>query len=128
MSAPFGDAEDAAHHVGDAAPVFRFSLKLFTAGPGDGVEASSAIVFGGAPLGGDPSFVKESNQRGVDRALIDLERFLADLLDAAGDAVTVERAHGGEGFENHEVESALENFGSRTGWHDVRGTLAPVGW
>ena len=127
MSAPFVDAKNAADHGGDAPPVLGFGVKLFAAGFGDGVEAGFAIVFGSAPLGGDPSLVEEANERGVDRALIDLERFFADLLDAAGDAVAVERAHGGESFEDHEVERALENFGFGIGWHLVALTRCSCG-
>jgi hypothetical protein len=115
MSAPVLDAQNAADDARDAMPVLGFGLKLFAAGFGDGVEAGLAIVFGSAPLGGDPSLVEEADEGGVDRALVDLERFFADLLDAAGDAVTVERAHGGERLEDHEIESALENFGSGIG-------------
>jgi hypothetical protein len=121
VSAPFGDAEDAADYAGDAVPVSRFGLELLAAGFGDGVEAGFAIVVGSAPLGGDPAFVEETDEGGVDGALIYLERFLADLLDAPGDAVTVERAHGGERFEDHEIEGALENFGPGIGGHGLRG-------
>src|SRR5579863_3940522 len=130
-SAPFVDAKNAADYIGDAAPILRFSMELFAAGFGDGVEAGFAIVFGRAPLGGDPSFVEKADERGVDRALIDLQGFFADLLDAACDAVAVKRAHGSERFEDHEVEGALEDFGFGVGGHGLRlrdGAFAPVGW
>jgi hypothetical protein len=52
----------------------------------------------------------EADERGVDGALVEEDFVAADLLDAAGDAVAVETAHGVEGLEDHEVEGALEEF------------------
>lgn len=95
VSAPFRDSEDAADYASDAVPVLCFGLELLAAGFGDGVEAGFAIVVGSAPFGGDPTFMCQADERGVDRALIDLESFFADLLDAACNAVAVEGAHGG---------------------------------
>ena len=46
----------------------------------------------------------------------------------AGNAVAVKRAHGGESFEDHEVESALKDFGFRLAWHVEVLEIAPVGW
>jgi len=117
--APFVDAKHSADDVGNTAPVLCFSMELLPARLGDGIEAGFAIVVGSAPLGADPPFVEEPDKRGVDRSLIDLQRFLADLLNAARDAVAVERAHGGERFQNHEVESALENFGLGIDGHEL---------
>ena len=38
----------------------------------------------------------------------------ADLLDAPGDAVTVQRPHRRERLQYHQVERAVGDFGSRT--------------
>ena len=46
-------------------------------------------------------------ESGVEGALLDLEDFLRGEEDALGDAVAVEGA-GGDGFEEEEVEGALE--------------------
>ena len=77
---------------------------------GDGVVLRLAVVVGGAPLGGDPTALLEADERGVDGALVEEDFVAADLFDAAGDAVAVERAHGGEGLQDHEVEGALEEI------------------
>jgi len=58
VSAPFVDVEHAADYAGDAAPVLRLGLELFAARLCDRVKAGLAIVFGSAPLGGNPTFVK----------------------------------------------------------------------
>jgi hypothetical protein len=42
--------------------------------------------------------------------LVEQDFIVAGLLDAAADAVAVLRAHGGEGFEDKEVEVALQEI------------------
>lgn len=92
-------------------PVLRFGLKGFAAGFGEVVEAGAAIVVGGAPFGFYGAFLFEFEEDGIERALIDGEEVTADLLDAAGQAVAVERAEDVEGLEDHEGEGALEDVG-----------------
>ena len=48
---------------------------------------------------------------GVNRALVDGELALADLLDAACDRLPVQRAHGVKGLEDHEVQRAVPDVG-----------------
>ena len=74
----------------------------------DGVELGFAIVAGDAPSGGDEAGLFQPNESGIDGALIEQNFVAADLFDTAGDAVAVERTHGGEGFEDHEIEGSLE--------------------
>jgi hypothetical protein len=52
-------------------------------------------------------------KRGVESALVELEKIFADLADAAGDAVAVQRAEGFESAEDEENQGTLEDFGSR---------------
>ena len=61
-------------------------------------------------FGGDPSALLEADERGVDGALIEQDLVAAGLLDAAGDAVAVERSHGFEGLQHHHVEGALKEI------------------
>ncbi len=92
--------------------------ELAAARLGDGVELGLAIVARGAPFGLDPAALFETNEGGVDGALIEKNFVSADLLNAACDAVAVERAHGGEGLQDHEVESALQEV--EFAWVDQR--------
>ena len=105
------DFKEAGDDGGGLFPVLRFGLEGFAASLGEGVEAGAAIVFGGAPFGFDGAFLFEFEENGVERALIDGEEIAADLLDAAGEAVAVERAEDVESFEDHEGEGALEDIG-----------------
>ena len=82
--------------------------QLAAAGLGDGVELGFAIIAGSTPFGLDPAALFETNEGGINGALIEKDFVSADLLNAARDAVAVERAHGGEGLQDHEVESALQ--------------------
>src|SRR5215475_13504224 len=50
-----------------------------------------AVVVGGAPFGGNPAFLLEPNQGSVNRALIEKDGVAADLFNAAGDTVAVQR-------------------------------------
>ena len=68
-----------ADNCGDALPVARFLVELFPAGFGNGIKLRFAIIVGGSPGGGDVAALHEANERGVDGALIDAERFFADL-------------------------------------------------
>src|SRR5256884_9685588 len=46
----------------------------------------------------------------IDRALIHFQGFVADLLNAASDAIPVQRPHRCEGLQNHQIECALKNI------------------
>ena len=105
------DFEEAGDDGGGLLPVLSFGLEGFAAGLGEAVEASAAIVVGGAPFGFDGAFLFEFEEDWIERALIDGEEIAADLLDAAGEAVAVEGAEDVESFEDHEGEGALEDVG-----------------
>jgi hypothetical protein len=47
----------------------------------------------------------------VKRALIDAQLFVADLLDPARNLVSVERTHGIERLEDHQIERAMQDVG-----------------
>jgi hypothetical protein len=51
--------------------------------------------------------------------LIELQHVLADLLDAAGDAVAVQRPHRHQRLQHHQIERALQHIGLITAlaWH-----------
>ena len=93
---------------GKAFPVRGVGGKLFTAEGGDGVKLRLAIVVGSAPAGGDPTALLEADESSIDGALVEKDFVAGGLLDAAGDAVAVHFAHGGEGLEHHEVEGSLQ--------------------
>src|SRR4051812_36796137 len=61
-----------------------------------------AIVLGVAPIGVQPSALLEAMERGIKRALLDLQPILRDVLDPAQDAKSV---HGtpAQGLEDDEV-------------------------
>jgi hypothetical protein len=103
--------EDAADYAGDALPVFGFYGEAFQAAPGNGIEAGFAVVLRSAPLGFDPALMLEAEQRGVDGAFVESEDVLTELLDAPGDAEAMKWSEGMQGFEDHEIEGALEDFG-----------------
>lgn len=110
------DFEEASDDGGGLLPILRLGLKGFAAGFGEVVEASTAIVFRGAPFGFDGAFLFELEKDGIERALVHGEEIAADLLDAAGEAVAVERAEDVESLEDHEGESALEDVGFLLVW------------
>lgn len=110
-----GEAEDAGDHAGDALPVLGFGGELFASRAGDGIKARAAIVAGHAPGRHDPAALHQARERGVYGALVELQDVSADLFDAAGDAVAVQRTHGVKGLEYHEIERALQDFGFGAG-------------
>ena len=79
-------------------------------------DGGQVVVLGAAaelrdlPLGLDPSLVLEAMQGGVERALVDLQHVLGDLLDALGDrpavqGVLLQRA------QDEQVERAGQQIG-----------------
>ena len=109
--------KEAGDDGGGGLPLAGFGGELALAGFGEGVELGFAVIFGGAPFGGDGAGLFEFEEDGVEGALVDGEEVGAGLFDASGDAVAVEGAEGLEGFEDHEGEGALPNFLFAEGAH-----------
>src|SRR6202041_383331 len=84
---------------------------MFTAGTRERIELRAAIVLGDFPLGGNPAFLFELVQCGIERAVADLQNVAGDLLQAQADGEAVERLQR-EDFQQQQVESAL---------HEIRG-------
>src|SRR5207249_2057211 len=100
------------HHAGDALPIFRFVTELFAASLSDRIKLRLAIVLRRAPGSQYPASLERPNEGSVNRSLIELQHFLADLFNAAGDSVAVQRSNSSEGLEHHQIEGALQNLGS----------------
>jgi hypothetical protein len=58
----------------------------------------------------NPALLLEPQQRGIHRTLIQLEYVFAHLLDAARDPEAVQGAKSLQGFQDHKIERALEDF------------------
>src|SRR5262245_11762702 len=113
--------EQATHHYGKTLPLVVLDFQLLRACFRDRVELRAAVVLGYAFFRLDPAAVLEAHERDVDRALVQNDLIAADLLDTAGDAVSVERAHGEQRAEDHEVQCALEDL-------EFVGRHTPVLW
>src|SRR5689334_16160142 len=92
------------HRSGELFPIPGFSLQLLLAGLRDRVITRPPIVFGGAPLCGDPPALHKADKSGVDGAFVQLQRFGAELLEPARNPVSVERTESVEAFQDHEIE------------------------
>ena len=53
------------------------------------IKLGAAIIFGGAVGGGDPFALDEAMERGIERALLDLQDFVGAEFDGFGDGVAV---------------------------------------
>src|SRR3977135_1548907 len=113
ISGSFRTTEKARHERGHAPPTLGLCKQLFAPGTRERVELGLAVIFRSPPFRRNPAALLEPQQSGIERALIQLEQILADLLEALGDAVAVQRAHGLEGLQNDKVERALQNFPAR---------------
>src|SRR5258708_2455674 len=102
--------QNPADHASEPLPVRDIRGKLFAPAPGDRIKLRFAIVIRRAPFGGDPAALLQSDQRGVNRALIQKDGVAADLLDAASNAVAVLRTKASQGLQYHQVQSALEKI------------------
>src|SRR5687767_9128679 len=85
------------------APALRLAAQLTLAECGEPIVPCAAIVLGNAPVVRHPAAVLEPDERGIDRALTDVERVAGHLLDAKRDPPAM---HGleGERLEHEQVE------------------------
>src|SRR5580698_393767 len=104
-----GGAEDAGDGAGEFVPLAGFEVELRAALRREGVKLCAAIVFGSSVGGGDPFALDEAMERGIERALLDLEHFVGAEFDGLGDGVAVRGAEQ-ERAEDEQVERALEHF------------------
>ena len=92
-------------------PFLRFFFELLAAGAGELVILGFAIVVGDAPLGSDVAFQLQFQEGGIESAVIDGEEIAAGLLNAAGDAVAMERTESLQSFQDHQGQGALPDVG-----------------
>ena len=119
-SPPHRQPKQPRHDPSDSLPISCFFDELSTTGSGDGVELGFSIVLRATPARGDPAPLSKTQQRGVDGAFVELQDVLADLLDAAGDAVAMQRSHDVQGLQHHQVKRALEHVCLRSSFgHDI---------
>jgi hypothetical protein len=80
---------------------------LAPAGDGEAIILGLALVVRFAPFAGDQALMLQAVERGIERALLDLEAVAGDLLDAQEDAVPV-KLRERQSFEDEEIEGALQ--------------------
>ena len=88
ISRPLQDQSD---RRGEPLPVCLFTLQVLFSGLRQGIIFGAPVILGLAPLGGDPVLLFQPVQRGVERALIDLQHVFRDLPDALRDGPAVHR-------------------------------------
>ena len=98
------------HQAGQLAPTLGFLFERFHSGFGDGVVFRFPAVFGRVPFALDPALLFQANQSWIERALIELQQILGNLLQPRGDAVSVLWAHAAQSTQNDEIEGALEHL------------------
>ena len=94
---------------GEFVPGTLFALELFAAGGGKFVILRAAIIFGSAPAGFDPAATLQAVQRGVQRALLDLQNVFGDLLNTFRNGPAMLRLESNR-FEDEQIESALRQI------------------
>src|SRR5258708_6314465 len=95
-------------------------VQLFLSGASERIDLHAPSTLRLAPLRCDPADLFQLQQGGVERALVERQLVAADLLDAAGDAITVERAQRLEGLEHHQSQAAVEDV-ALVGRHMLEG-------
>src|SRR5580700_5693396 len=93
--------------VRHAIPLFGFRLESALARSRETVVLGLAFIFRFAPFTGDPALVFQPVERGIERALLNLQAVFRNLLDAQQNAVAMQRAER-DGLEDQHVQSALQ--------------------
>src|SRR6266481_7459455 len=104
--------QESKHEAGDTLPVLCFLMKPFPACLGDGIELGSAIIRGSTPLRGDPTPLQQTQQRRINRSLVEFESAFTDLFNAARQTIPVQWPHGVKSLEHHQVQRALKDVRS----------------
>ena len=77
-----GSGDDDVDGLREPVPVGGFLFELAPAGLSQGIELGLAAGFAFGPVGGDPPLLLEAVQGGIERALLDLQDFVARLSKA----------------------------------------------
>ena len=85
------DERDGAGHLAPAAGLKR---EAPATGGGEAVVLGLAVVLARAPVGREPAAVLQAMERGIQRALLDLEDLFRGALDDLGDGVAVSLERG----------------------------------
>src|SRR5205085_44481 len=78
---------------GSLLPLGGLLLKLLVAGGGQAVILGPAVMIRDAPIGGDRALLLKLKKRRIERSIVERQSISADLLDAPGDPVAVQRSH-----------------------------------
>src|SRR5690348_10099508 len=85
-----------------------FRGEMLAASSGQRIKLRLAVVIGGPPFGRNPAALLEADERRVNGSLVEQDLIAADLLDAAGNAVAVLRAHNSQRLQDHDVKGSLQ--------------------
>ena len=102
--------EQFVHQTREPAPSARLFLERPDAGSGDRVVLGVAVVLRLLPRPFDPPLLFEPDQRRIQRALVQLERVIGDLIEARRQPIGMLRAHGRQRSKDDEIERALEEL------------------
>src|SRR5690349_1782071 len=108
--------KDGADGAGERGPFGRFRLELLPSASGELVELRLASELRHSPLGFDPPFALHAVERGIERALFDLNRIAGRLFQPACDGVPVSRARA-QRLEHERVERAVKTVFRFGAWH-----------
>ena len=105
----------------EEAPAGDFIREVPSAGGGEAVDSHAATLLGESLVGGNQAALLETIERGVERALIDLEHIGAALTNALRDRPPMERGVP-DGLQDEQIERALEQIGARDLFDRVYGS------
>src|SRR5262245_37126214 len=115
-------------HPRDPFPGLSLTGQLSASSFGDRIELRTPVALRRTPFRPDPALARQAQQRREYCARVQPEQGVADLFDASCDSIPVLRAQRIEGFEDHQVESALQDFRPFL-WHGHRsGSIACFLW
>src|SRR4029453_18137714 len=91
-------------------PVAGFFGELFSAGGGERIELGLAILLRRTPLAGDPPFLLHAEERGVQRALVEVQEISADLFNPSRNPIPVEGTKRLQRAQHEQDERALQDI------------------
>ena len=101
--------ENLRHRAGQPIPIRFLAGQLLAALRRQLIELRLSPVARLAPLRFEPAALLQAVQRGIERALLDLQNFLGNLPDSLGDAVPVNRTKR-DNLQDQQVQCSLQEI------------------
>src|SRR5215471_16901173 len=103
-------SERTSNSCSETVPILSFLSQAFSSRSSEFVKLGAAIVLGCSPACFEKPLTDQTEQRGIERSLLNEERLPGDLADAQKNSVAMQGPHG-NCLQDEEIECAGKKLG-----------------